>query len=326
MAVLVTGAGIVGCQVARQLVERGQRPVLYDLHPRREHVESLVPAGSFDLVQGDVRDAASLAAAVAAHRAEAVVHTAALLAGPSRGNPRLAMEVNIGGALNVLELARQGAVRRVVLCSSTTMTYPAFDSYPDTPIPEDFVLKSVSQTPTTFYSVTKLSSELFANLYRKQFGVDLVVVRYAAVLGAWKGENVGFVARMLSDLIHAGRQGQEAVVRDPLFVWNGIEEFIDARDAASGTVAALDHGAGSQHVYNLSSDRGWTLDAFTDVVRQVCPGLCVRYAVQPTGGFAGFPLVRRTTSDISAAARDLDWRPRYSLRESVEYFSQLIAA
>lgn len=326
MTILVTGAGIVGCQIARQLVERGVRPLLYDLRPRLEQIESLVPTGSFDLVQGDVRDATALADAVASHRVEAIVHTAALLAAPSREQPQLAMEVNIGGTLNMLELARRGAVRRVVLCSSTTMTYPAFDSYPDTLIPEDFALKTVSQAPATFYSATKLSSEFFAGLYRKEFGVGLVVVRYAAVLGAWRGENVGLVARMLSELIEAGKQGRDAVIRDPLFVWEGVEEFIDARDAASGTLAALDHGAGSQHVYTLSNDRGWTLDAFTEVVREVYPGLRVRYEIQAKGGFAGFPLVRRTTSDIGAAARDLNWRPQFSLRESIEYFSRLTAA
>lgn len=325
MTILITGAGIVGCQIAQQLAATGIRPILYDLSPNRDLITTLVADGTFELVQGDVRDAARLADVVATHKVDAIIHTAALLTGPSRANPRLAMEVNIGGALNVLELARSGQVRKVVLCSSTTVTYPAFDSYPLSPIPEDFSLRAISQSPASFYSATKLSSEFMASLYHRLLGVNVVVVRYGAVLGAWRGDNVGLVARMLGNLLGPARRGEVAVVTDPAHVWEGIEEFVDARDCATGTLAALRADRLPQHVYTLSSDRGWTVEQFNDVVREVCPGLRIRYEVQARGGFAGFPLVRRATSDISAAARDLGWRPHYSLKDSIEYFATVTA-
>ncbi len=324
MTVLITGAGIVGSQIARQLVARGERPVLLDLAPRRAPIESVVPPGSFDLVSADVRDAAALDEAVARFGVHDIVHTAALLTGASRGNPRLAVEVNVGGAVNLMELARKGAIRRVVLCSSTTVTYPAFDSYVDRPIPEDFAMRVVSQAPGSFYSATKLSAEFIAALYRQQWGVDVVTVRYGAVLGAWGGENAGLVARMLASLIVPARQGRESVIDDPAFVWEGIEEFIDVRDCARGTLAVLDAPQLPQHLYTLSSDRGWTLEAFIDAVRQVCPALRTRFAVQPKGGFAGFPRMRLATSDISAAARDLGWAPVHSLRDSIACFAEAI--
>lgn len=322
MATLVTGAGVIGCHVARQLVERGERPVLYELRPEQAAIEAIVPPGAFDLVQGDIRDAAALGDAVRRYGATAIVHTAALLTTACRARPSQAVEVNVGGTLNVLELARSGAVRRVVLASSTSVAYAALDAYPLSPIPEDYTLRAVSQSPASFYAATKLSMEFLANLYRRDFGVDLVVLRYGAVLGAWAGDNAGLVSRMLSQLIEAGRNCREAVVRDPALSWAGIEEFVDARDCASGTLAALDRGAGSQHVYTLSDDRGWTLEQFTDAVRQVFPGLQVRHEARASGGFAGFPLVRRTTSDIGAAARELGWRPRYSLGESIRHIAE----
>jgi UDP-glucose 4-epimerase len=322
MATLVTGAGIIGCHVARQLVERGERPVLYDLRPEPAAIEAVVPPGAFDLVQGDIRDAAALGDAVGRYGATAVVHTAALLTTACRARPSQAVDVNVGGALNVLELARSGAVRRVVLASSTSVTYAAFDAYPLSPIPEDYAFRAVSQAPASFYSATKLSVEFLAGLYRREFGVDVVVLRYGAVLGAWSGENTGLVPRLLSQLFEAARAGCEAVIRDPAFTWDGIEEFIDARDCASGTLAALDRGAGAQHVYTVSSDQGWTLEQFTDAVQQVCPGLRIRHEVRASGGFAGFPLVRRSTSDLGAAARDLQWRPRYTLPDSLRHIAQ----
>ncbi len=326
MTVLITGAGIVGSQIARQLVERGERPVLLDLNPNETLLSSVVPAGRFDLVQGDVRDFAALQGIVSRCGITAVAHSAALLTGPSRENPRLAVEVNVGGAVNMLELARQRAVRRVVLCGSTTITYPAFDSYVDRPIPEDFEMRVVSQAPKSFYSATKLAAEFFTQLYRAQWGADAVVVRYGAVLGAWGGANVGLVARLLSELIEPALQGRESVIDDPALLWDGVEEFIDARDCASGTIAALDAAALPAPVYTLSSDRGWTFDQFSEAIREVCPGLRVRCEAAPQGGFARFPLVRHATSDIRAAARDLRWTPQWSLRESIRHVAEVLRA
>lgn len=321
MSVLITGAGIVGCQVARVLVDRGQPVVMLDLAPNRAHIESLVPPGAVEIVQGDVRDAAALETLAVRHDVRDIVHTAALLTGPSALDPRRAVEVNVGGAVNMLELARQGVVRRVVLSGSTTVTYSAFESYADGGIPEDFAMRAVSQQPGSFYSATKLAMEFVAGLYHREFNVDAVVVRYGAVLGAWGGQNDGLVARMLSNLLAAAQQARPAVVADAAHIWQGIEEFVDARDCASGTVAALDAVDLHQRVYTLSSDKGWTWRSFIDAVREVCPDLQVDCRVDATGGFARFPHPRRATSDISAAARDLGWSPKYSLRESIEHFA-----
>jgi UDP-glucose 4-epimerase len=77
-------------------------------------------------------------------------------------------------------------------------------------------------------------------------------------------------------------------------------------------------------VYTLSSDQGWTFKQFIEVLRQVCPELHVRCEAAAQGGFARFPLVRHATSDIRAAARDLGWKPQFSLRQSVEHFAEVL--
>nr|WP_255520254.1 NAD(P)-dependent oxidoreductase [Ramlibacter aurantiacus] len=321
---MVTGAGTVGAEIARQLVRRGDRAVIVDLRLDERRLAATGPNHAIERVRADVRDLAALEAAVQAHGAQSVIHTAALLTGACRQDPKAAVDVNIGGALNVMELARRGLVGRVVLCSSTTVTYQSFDDYPGgSTIPEDFTMKALSQAPGSFYAATKLAAEHFAGLYRSELGVDVVCVRYGAVLGL-HADDAGLVARMLRELLVPAQQGREAVVSQPAHAWLGIEEFIDVRDCAAGTLAALDAPAPKQLVYTLSSDQGWTLDSLTSLIRELHPDFRVRYDVAPAGGFANFSKVRRAPSDISAAARDLAWRPRHSLKESIAAFDEAL--
>ena len=65
MTVLVVGAGLVGAQVVRQLVDRGERPVVLEPRPQREALADIVDVRAFDLVEGDVLQPFALSAALA---------------------------------------------------------------------------------------------------------------------------------------------------------------------------------------------------------------------------------------------------------------------
>lgn len=324
MAVLVTGAGVIGCQVARVLVERGERVVLYDLRPVPEHIASIVELSRVTVVQGDITDGERLAKTASAHGIDRIVHTAACLTGPARNDPPMAAAVNVVGSAMVMELARRAGVKRVVLSGSTTVYYPIFKDFCGERIPEDFGMRVASEHPGSFYSATKLAMEAFAHLYVEQHGLDVVVVRYGAVLGAWSGPNAGTISAMVQAYLGAAAQGRPAVIDNPAHVWAGVEEFVDARDCAAGTVAALDAKTLRQRIYHISCDRAYTLEEFVASVRRVYPALKVDIRAKTGGGIAGLPYARRAPSDISAARRDLGYAPRYSLDDSLRYFARLV--
>src|SRR3990172_1055497 len=56
MSVLVTGSGIIGCQIAKQLAARGERVILLDIAPAMDRVSTIVAPGTVNVVQGDVVD------------------------------------------------------------------------------------------------------------------------------------------------------------------------------------------------------------------------------------------------------------------------------
>jgi len=60
MAVLIIGAGLVGSQVARILVEQGERPVLMDRAPQPQALGEIVDLSRAVLLQADVLHAPAL--------------------------------------------------------------------------------------------------------------------------------------------------------------------------------------------------------------------------------------------------------------------------
>ena len=320
---LITGAGIIGCHTARLLVDRGESVVLLDWRPARAAIASIVNSPKVAVVKGDVTDFDALLDLANKHGVRRVVHTAALLSTAIRQSPREGIHVNIMGTANVLELARRLKLARVVIASSTTVGYPTFGDFKGNAFPEDFALNSLTHRPGSIYSATKVAAEHMSMLYRDLYRVNVVVLRYAAVIGAWHGPGTSIPNKVLASLVTPARKGEAAIINDPFVVWQGGEEFIDARDCATANVAALDAAAPKQGVYNIASGALHSFDDFVAAVRALHPALEVKMEVKPAGGFAGFPHIRQAASDISAAAKELKWTPQFALAASVAHFAPL---
>ena len=321
MTTLITGAGVIGCHTAHLLAERGEEVLLMDLRPARQAIATIVGSPRVAVIEGDVTDYAQLTGLIERHGVKRIVHTAALLSTAIRENPLLGVQVNVMGMANVLEAARLYHVTRVVVASSATVCYPTFGDFDGDAFPEDFALKSITHRPGSIYAATKITAEHLALLYRDLYGVSTVSLRYAAVISAWRGPGTSVPGRVLSSLAGPASRGQVSVIDDPYVVWRGGEEFIDARDCALANVAALDAGNPVQGVYTVGLGQLCGFEDFVDAVRLLYPSLQVALRVQPTGGFAGFPHVRQAASNTDAAARELGWRPAFSLADSVAHFA-----
>lgn len=317
MSVLVTGAGGIGSYTAQYLLEHGESVVLLDRNPARSAVEAVVDLSRVTLREGDVTDTALLDSLISELGIRKIVHTAALLSTAIRLSPADGIRVNIMGTVSVLEAARRHRLERIVLASSTTVGYPAFGGFGRPVFPEDFSMSVLSQRPTSIYAATKLSGEHLALLYRDLYGVSVAVMRYAAVIGPWKGPGTSVPGKMLQSLIGPARRGEVAIVDDPLLLWEGIEEFVDLRDCAHANVCAINAGSPETAVYNIASGQALTFQEVVNTVGEIFPGFSVTCTCEPSGGFAGFPHLRPARSDISRAAVELDFHPRFRLADSI---------
>lgn len=318
MSVLVTGSGFIGCQIAKQLAERGEKVVLLDIAPAMERIATIVAPGTVDVVHGDVVDYDAMEELVRAEGVERIVHSAAILGKTAREHPPRTAMVNIVGSANILELARRLKLERVVLCSSGTVMAAAMKEFKGAVVPEDVSLRIVSQPPITFYAATKLAMEYYIHLYAKTYGVDAVAVRYGRVVGAFAGENLGEISSMLQGYMGPASRGETVVVEDPTWVWGGLDNFVDARDCATGTVAALYSEKLKQRVYYVNNDKMLTYEDFLAVLRKLYPGLKVDIRTKPAH------MGRPAPVDLSAATRDFGYRPQYNFEASLRYLAECV--
>ena len=136
-------------------------------------------------VEGGVDELSNIIAAVKEHQPDTIIHIAAIvdLAVLSQRHS-LAMQVNLGGTLNILEAARLFDVKRVVYFSSIAVL-PGLQYEPvDVNHP---VLMATEGPGESFYGAGKVASEAFCWAYRDAFGLDFIALRPSAVYGFGQG-------------------------------------------------------------------------------------------------------------------------------------------
>lgn len=123
MVTMITGAGMVGCQIARILAEQGERPVLFELAPQMDNIASIVDLARIKVIRGDVLEPLEIMKVVEEEHIDRIIHTATLF-GLTVGMQQRAyagVKLNIMGLANILETARLMKVKRVVFTSSNTV-------------------------------------------------------------------------------------------------------------------------------------------------------------------------------------------------------------
>ncbi|MFZ4400025.1 MAG: NAD-dependent epimerase/dehydratase family protein [Bacteroidales bacterium] len=171
--ILVTGSsGQIGSELVLSLrsIYGGQNVIASDKNP--EASEKIISSGPFE--QLDVLDREAVSQIIDKYKVDAIVHLAAILSATGEKNPMLAWNVNINGLINILELAREKKLTKVLIPSSIA----AFG--PTTPVdntPQKTILK-----PTTMYGVTKVAGELLADYYVSKYGMDIRGLRYPGII------------------------------------------------------------------------------------------------------------------------------------------------
>jgi nucleoside-diphosphate-sugar epimerase len=187
---LITGAkGFIGAWIVKNLVERGDRPWIFDRDLKSHRLEMLLSRDQMDcvgLIQGDIRRLEDVDRAVAEHGITNVIHLAALQVPACAQNPPLGAEVNVGGTLNVFEVARRrkDTVRHVVYASSAAVFGPE-EFYGGTAVKEGAQLR-----PGTHYGVFKECNEGNARVYYSQSGISSCGLRPWAVYGVGRDQGL----------------------------------------------------------------------------------------------------------------------------------------
>ncbi len=259
-ALIIGGAGFIGCNIARRLLEEGREVLVFDNLSRkgtRSNLAWLQGLGPVRFVEGDIRDFEVLQAVFRDHPdIEVAYHMAAQVAvTTSVANPREDFEINALGTFNVLEALRTCAKDPILVFASTNKVYGGMEdvkiveqdgryAYRDFPegIPEDRFLDFHSP-----YGCSKGAADQYVRDYARIYGLRTVTFRQSCIYGyrQFGIEDQGWVAwftiqAVLDRPITIYGDGKQ--VRDMLFV----EDLVDAYQAA---VRRIDETAGK--IYNL---------------------------------------------------------------------------
>jgi nucleoside-diphosphate-sugar epimerase len=300
MRVLVTGGGgFLGAAVVRALVARGDTAIAFDT--QLAHLVSLAQQSRLICVPGDITDMANVAQIMLVHKPDAVLHCAAIVGVlSSLGSPINVVRVNIEGSLNVFEAMRLGGVRRCIHISSEE-AYGAFRA--------DRIDETHPLDPVMPYGICKAAVEQLGRSYRDLHGLEVINLRPSWVYGPGLPRN-----RIPKNIVDAAVAGRK------LHIPAGADTAIDhtyVDDVVSAMLAALDHSQHRFDAYNVGSGMAPTVAEIVNIVRDLVPGAAV--SVGPGAYRHGdkIDLVRKGALDVSRAAVELGWKPRYDIRNGL---------
>ncbi len=252
---LVTGgAGFIGANYVHRLVAAGHVVTVYDALTYAGNPANLakfVDGDDYRFVQGDVRDGASLAAAMRGH--DAVLHLAAEShVDRSLVDPSTFASTNCEGTATVCRVALELGIERVLHVS----TDEVYGSIEVGSFREDDPL-----APTSPYSASKAGSDLIALSYHASHSLDVVVTRATNNYGRFQfPEKV--IPLFTTTLL---RGGQVPLYGDGL----NVRDWIHVDDHCAALDLVLEHGLAGG-IYNVGADNELSNRGLTDRLLALC--------------------------------------------------------
>jgi len=317
MNILVTGGlGVNGAWVARQLLDEGHRPIVYENRPDTTLVSDI--ANKLDIVQGDIMDLASLIRVVKEYKIKLITHLAALMPGAARANPLLGFQINALGTVNILEAARIMEIERVVFTSSKGAYAPIIGEYgypTYKPIDENY--PTYPRGFVTVYGAAKIASELMGINYSDDYGLQFIALRFATIYGVGKSVRHGSIAihSMMIENAMAGRPTVIAVGGDEK------DDMLYVKDCANAIVLACFAKNVKSHIFNIGSGKGYTLHDLASSIKKVYPQAI--FDIKPGLDYMKGPGAY-CVMNFARAREELGYTPKFTLDEGVaDYISSM---
>ena len=290
--VLITGgAGFIGSHSADTLLGQGFAVRVLDNFSNGKHANlnaSALTDGRLSFIDGDVRDAAVVDAAVMG--VDAVLHLAAQVSVPrSVADPVESSTHNIAGFLNVLDAVRRHKIPRMVYASSAAV-YGVPEALPLT--------EANSARPLSPYGLEKFINDQYAALYRELYGVSSVGMRYFNVYGPRqdpKSPYAGVISKFAD-----GLEGAKAlrVFGDG----SQTRDFVYVGDVARANALALQ--ADVTGVLNVGTGTSVTLLELIDAMKEAFGKPAdVRHEPPATGDIA------HSATNPARLRQTLGWQP-----------------
>ena len=263
--IIVIGAsGQIGSDLTLELRNRfgNENVIASDI---KNAADDVMSSGPFETL--DVMDEGGVAAVFKKYDISKVYLLAAMLSGSAEKNPKKAWDLNMKSLLSILDMAKEGIIKKVFWPSSIAVFGP---TTPKVNTPQLTVME-----PSTVYGISKLAGERWCEYYFKKYGVDVRSVRYPGLI-SYKTEAGGgttdYAVEIFYEAIKAGKYEcflTEKTLLPMMFMPDAIRATIDLVEAPEEKVKI-------RSSYNLS---GISFDPETLAaeIKKHIPGFTISY-------------------------------------------------
>ena len=251
MRITVTGgAGFIGSHLVYRLIEDGHTvQVIDNLYTgNKEFVHSKA-----QFVELDIRDP-KLYSVLEEFRPDYIFHEAAQTeVSTSMSDPMLDCDINLMGLINLLNAAVKLDVKKFLMPSSAAV-YGNLDTLP---LNEEMI-----GNPSSFYGLTKLTTEHYLRIYHEAFGLPYLCYRYSNVFGPRQGN--GGEGGVISIFAKAIVQGS------PIIIYGDgkqTRDFIYVDDVVEANILGMQHQVTG--IYNVSTGISSSVNLLVDEFRNI---------------------------------------------------------
>lgn len=303
---LTGGAGFIGSNLTRKLLELGNKVICLDNFDenyspkiKERNIKPFLNNKNYKFYQKDILDFDGLKEIFTKEEPEKICHLAAK-AGVRQSilTPKIYEEVNVGGTLNLLELAKNFRIENFVYASSSSV-YGNLQKVP-------FSENDKTDTPLSPYAASKKAAEMFVSCYHHLYKLNCTILRFFTVYGpSGRPDMAPF---LFTDEIFKGRPikkfGDGTSKRDYTYV----------DDVVEGIISALNKNL-SFEIINLGNNKPVFLNDFITLIEEKLGKKAVieNYPQQPGD-------VEITFADISKAQKLLGYNPKIKIEEGMGKF------
>ena len=302
-ALVTGGLGFVGINLTQALCAAGARvTVVTPSRARRREASAAVEQRGAAVIEGDIRDGAAMARAIAGHD---VVYALAGQSGAARSmeDPFTDLDVNLRGNLTVLEALRRENPSAKLVFPGSRLQYGRAGSTP--------VAESHPSRPLSVHGANKAAVEQFLAVYRDVYGIRSTSLRITNPYGPgqpFDQRPYGIVNRMV----------QLALADRPIPIFGDgeqIRDYVFIDDVVQALLAVAHPGVTDGQCYNLGSGTGTRLVDMARMIQRAVGAGSVEFAPWPaleqkieTGDFV---------ANISRLTRDTGWRPLVAIEDGL---------
>lgn len=281
----------MGQFVIQELLALNVKPVSFDVIPPPRSTANL--SRSVQFVRGNIMRPTELVQVCREYDVKCVIHLPSLKMAASQQNPLAAYELNVKGALHVLEVAAILNLERVVCASSVAVYSP--DAAP-------LQTEEAPTNPVTVYGMTKLAVEHLGATYARERGISFIALRPTRLFGPGRTEGA-----LEKNII--------ATLRDKRYRWRGNEavEGLYVADGARAFALSALADLPVYRVYNICSTQKYTARQIFEALVKIVPNITLADPLPPD------PPVEALQPRLASwqATTELDWHPQTSLEEGL---------